>query len=105
MKKNVHPQYYPDAQIVCACGNRATTGSTKQSIHVELCDKCHPFYTGQQRFVDKKGQIDRFVAARDKAAKIAIAKPTKKKKNEEKKEEWRPRTIKEMLEMERKNQK
>ena len=61
MKKDIHPTYYPDAQVVCACGNTWTTGSTKQSIRTEVCSKCHPFFTGQQqRLIDIEGQVDRF---------------------------------------------
>lgn len=61
MKKDVHPKYYSDAQVVCACGNTWTTGSTRQSIRTDVCSKCHPFYTGEQRIVDTAGQVDRFI--------------------------------------------
>lgn len=60
MKKDIHPTYYTDAQVICACGNTWTTGSTKKVIHTDVCYKCHPFYTGEQRIVDKEGQVDRF---------------------------------------------
>ena len=61
MKKDIHPTYYPDAKVVCACGNTWTTGSTKKEIHTEVCSKCHPFFTGQQqRLIDIEGQVDRF---------------------------------------------
>jgi large subunit ribosomal protein L31 len=61
MKKGAHPTYYPDAQVICACGNTWTTGSTKKVIRTEVCSKCHPFFTGQQqRLVDREGQVDRF---------------------------------------------
>ncbi len=61
MKKGAHPQYYPDAQVICACGNTWTTGSTKKVIRTEVCSKCHPYFTGQQqRLVDREGQVDRF---------------------------------------------
>lgn len=61
MKPKIHPPYYPNARVVCACGNTWTTGSTKKEIHVEICSKCHPFFTGeQQRIVDIEGQVDRF---------------------------------------------
>jgi len=61
MKKGIHPTYYPDAQVVCACGNTWTTGSTRKMIRTEVCSKCHPFFTGQQqRLVDREGQVDRF---------------------------------------------
>ncbi len=61
MKKDIHPTYYPDAQVVCACGNTWTTGSTRKMIRTEVCSKCHPFFTGQQaRIIDIEGQVDRF---------------------------------------------
>lgn len=61
MKKGIHPTYYPDAQVSCACGNTWTTGSTKKTLHTEVCSKCHPFFTGQQqRLIDIEGQVDRF---------------------------------------------
>jgi large subunit ribosomal protein L31 len=60
MKKEIHPTYYPDAQVICACGNTWTTGSTQKLIHTDICSNCHPFYTGEQRIVDTEGQVDRF---------------------------------------------
>jgi large subunit ribosomal protein L31 len=60
MKEDIHPTYYPDAQVICACGNTWTTGSTKKVIHTDVCSQCHPFYTGEQRIVDTEGQVDRF---------------------------------------------
>jgi len=60
MKEGIHPTYYPDATVICACGNTWKTGSTKQVLHTDVCFKCHPFYTGEQRIVDTEGQVDRF---------------------------------------------
>ena len=61
MKKEIHPKYYPDAKVVCACGNTWTTGSTQKEIRTEVCSKCHPFFTGEQaRLIDIEGQVDRF---------------------------------------------
>ncbi len=61
MKKGIHPNYYPDAQVTCACGNTWVTGSTRKTIRTEICSKCHPFFTGQQqRLIDIEGQVDRF---------------------------------------------
>jgi large subunit ribosomal protein L31 len=61
MKKDIHPTYYPEAQVTCACGNTWVTGSTKESLRTDICNKCHPFYTGQmQRIVDAEGQVERF---------------------------------------------
>ncbi len=60
MKSGIHPNYYTDAKVVCACGNTWTTGSTRKVIHTDVCSNCHPFYTGEQRIVDTEGQVDRF---------------------------------------------
>jgi large subunit ribosomal protein L31 len=60
MKPKIHPEYYNDAKVICACGNTFTTGSTKKTLKVELCSKCHPFYTGEQRVVDTLGRVERF---------------------------------------------
>ena len=61
MKKGIHPTFYTDATVICACGNTWTTGSTKKVIHTEVCSRCHPFFTGQQqRLLDVEGQVDRF---------------------------------------------
>lgn len=60
MKANIHPKYHPEAKIICACGNSWNTGSTRAIIHTDMCYKCHPFYTGEQRIVDTEGQVDRF---------------------------------------------
>ena len=60
MKKDIHPTFYPDAQVICACGNTWTTGSTQKIIRTDICSNCHPFYTGEQRIVDTEGQVDRF---------------------------------------------
>lgn len=60
MKDKIHPQYYPDAKVICACGNTFTTGSTKKTLKVELCSQCHPYYTGERRVVDTAGRVERF---------------------------------------------
>ena len=59
MKAGIHPEYH-DAAVTCNCGNSFTTGSTKESIHVEICSKCHPLYTGQQKAAQARGRIDKF---------------------------------------------
>ena len=60
MKDKIHPQYYTDAQVVCACGNSFTTGSTRKLMKVEVCSKCHPFFTGERRMMDITGRVERF---------------------------------------------
>jgi len=61
MKANVHPTFYTDAKVTCACGATWTTGSTQPEIRVDICSTCHPFYTGEQRIVDTAGQVERFM--------------------------------------------
>jgi large subunit ribosomal protein L31 len=61
MKQGIHPKYYPEAQVICSCGNTWTTGSTAEVIRTDVCSNCHPFYTGEQRIVDSAGQVDRFM--------------------------------------------
>lgn len=61
MKPDIHPKYYPNAVVICSCGNTWTTGSTVPELRTDVCSACHPFYTGQQqRLVDRAGQVDRF---------------------------------------------
>lgn len=60
MKAEIHPKYHKDANIVCSCGNSVQVGSTLAEINVELCNKCHPFYTGKQNLIDAAGRIDKF---------------------------------------------
>jgi len=60
MKDKIHPQYFTDAQVVCSCGNTFTIGATKKLLKIELCSKCHPFFTGQRRMLDTTGRVERF---------------------------------------------
>lgn len=60
MRQGIHPNYFEEAQVICACGNTWTTGSTLKVIRTDVCSKCHPFFTGEQRIVDTEGQVDRF---------------------------------------------
>lgn len=92
MKQQIHPQYFENAQVICACGNKFTTGSTQELIHVELCYNCHPFYTGEQRFVDSASRIQKF----QKKQEVAKLHVTKKKEKEERKSQT-PKTLREML--------
>ncbi|MBI4426870.1 MAG: 50S ribosomal protein L31 [Candidatus Magasanikbacteria bacterium] len=70
MKKDTHPAYYEDAKVTCACGNTFMVGSTLKEIRVELCNLCHPFYTGKQKFVDTARRVEKF---QEKVAKVAKA--------------------------------
>jgi large subunit ribosomal protein L31 len=60
MKDKIHPTYYTDAKVICACGNTFTTGSTQKELKVEVCSKCHPFFTGERRMMDTTGRVERF---------------------------------------------
>ena len=61
MKQGIHPEFYPEAQVVCACGNTWVVGATVPVIRTDICNKCHPFFTGEQRIVDSGGQVERFM--------------------------------------------
>lgn len=79
MKKDIHPKYYPQTQIKCACGNVIEAGSTVEGLTIEICSACHPLYTGKQKFIDKAGRVEKF---KERLAKTAVKKksPTKKTK-------------------------
>jgi large subunit ribosomal protein L31 len=95
MKQAVHPNYNDKAQVVCVCGNRFTVGSTADEIKVELCNKCHPFYTGEQRFVDTANRIDKFQKKQKIAADFQAVRV--KKQEEKKRSSDTPKTLREML--------
>ena len=101
MKKDIHPKWYPQAKITCACGHSFTAGSTLPQIRVEICSACHPFFTGKMRFVDIQGRVEKFQAKQKAAqARTYIKKKDRqklKKKLEEEEEKRRPKTLKEML--------
>ncbi len=61
MQEGLHPQYHNDTVVKCACGNTFITGSTKEELRVDVCSKCHPFYTGKQKNIDAGGRVDRFM--------------------------------------------
>lgn len=61
MREGIHPKYYENATVICACGNTWTTGATVEVIHTDVCSACHPFFTGEQRIVDTAGQVERFM--------------------------------------------
>ena len=90
MKKNTHPTYH-QATITCACGNTFVAGSTKDKINVDICSACHPFYTGELRFIDTEGRIEKFQTKQ-----AAAASYVKKKKEVVEKRE-KPKTLREML--------
>lgn len=75
MAKDIHPEYFPKAKVQCACGNSFTVGATKEEIKVEICSKCHPFYTGEEKLLDVAGRLEKFKSRKAKAS----AEPKKKK--------------------------
>lgn len=72
MRANIHPNWYQDAKVICACGNIFTTGSTVPEIRVQICSNCHPFFTGQAKLVDTLGQVEKFTKAKE-ASKVKQA--------------------------------
>jgi len=97
MKANIHPKYYPNAKITCTCGNTFTAGSTLPEIHVEICSKCHPFFTGEMKFVDTQGRVEKFRAKQEAVKGKKYIKKKERRQAKEKKEQERPETLKEML--------
>ena len=73
MKKDIHPKYYKNAKVICACGNTFATGSTQETINTEICSACHPFFTGKQKFIDTARRVEKFEAKQKKSA-VAKAK-------------------------------
>jgi len=100
MKKDIHPKWYENATITCTCGNSFTAGSTVPEIKVEICNKCHPFYTGEQKFVDTEGRVEKFVKKSKKITEIKKAHEEIMKKKAEKavkEKTQKPQTLKDML--------
>jgi len=95
MKQGIHPKYFEQAQVVCVCGNKFTTGSTQEVIRVELCYACHPFYTGEQKFVDSASRIQKFQQKTELAKKYQVI--NKEKKEKEMKKSEAPKSLREML--------
>lgn len=82
MKQDIHPKYNKDAKIICACGNIISTGSTIKKIKVELCSKCHPFYTGKQKLVDTARRVEKFKAKFKTKEELKTKKGKKTKRSE-----------------------
>lgn len=80
MKADIHPKYYPEAKVTCACGAVFAVGSTKPELKIEICGNCHPFYTGAEKIVDTAGRVERFKAKMARKAPAPRAKKAKVKK-------------------------
>ena len=79
MKANIHPTWYPEAKVNCACGNSFVVGATMPEIQVEVCYNCHPFYTGQMKYLDTAGRVDTFLSRSKKANKKVVKKSDKRR--------------------------
>jgi large subunit ribosomal protein L31 len=98
MKKGIHPQWYPEGRVTCACGTVHTIGMSKPEISVEICSSCHPFYTGEMKFVDTLGRVERFQKKQKSAEQqAAVLGDRKKKKKEKETFDQQPKSLKEML--------
>ena len=82
MKKDIHPKYYEDTKVVCACGNKFTVGSSVPELKIEICSACHPFFTGKEKLVDTAGRVEKF---KKRAASSKRLSPVKKAKKQHKK--------------------
>lgn len=105
MKTNIHPKWYENAKVTCACGNTFTVGATVPEIQVEVCSNCHPFYTGKMKYVDTAGRVDAFKAKEAKAKKKVLSKADRRKLKRQKKieaEMEKPDTLEELREKKKK---
>lgn len=91
MKQNIHPTYQT-MSVTCACGNKFSVGGTRTDLHIDVCDKCHPFFTGTQKFLDTLGRVDKFMAKR--AASAGYVRKNKKGLSDI---DTTPKSLKEML--------
>lgn len=97
MQTKIHPTYHNEVEVVCSsCGNTFTTGSTKNSIHVEVCYKCHPFFTGEQRFLDTQGRVEKF-QKQQAVAKEFRARYADKKAKKQDKQQKESKSLRELL--------
>ena len=99
MKQAIHPQYFTDCKVTCACGNTFVTGATVQAISVDVCIKCHPFFTGEMKYVDTLGRVEKFQKTQ---AKAKTLKEQFIKKVEEKRTHQRPSSLRAMIELAKK---
>lgn len=99
MKANIHPKWFENAVVTCACGNTFIVGAAVPEIKVEVCYNCHPFYTGQMKFLDTAGRVDAFKAKQASAVKKVVSKTEKRRLKKEKKlqeELARPESLREL---------
>jgi large subunit ribosomal protein L31 len=98
MKTSIHPVWYEDAKVSCACGNTFTVGASRPEIKIDICGKCHPFFTGEMKFVDTMGRVERFQKKQAAAIVTSAMLADKKKKKQAREEQLRnPKSLREML--------
>lgn len=83
MKKGIHPNYNNQTQVTCSCGNVFTVGSVEDTLTVDICNKCHPFFTGEMKFVDRQGRVDKFLKKMQVAQAIKSQKTGTKAKSDD----------------------
>ncbi|HLE48536.1 MAG TPA: 50S ribosomal protein L31 [Patescibacteria group bacterium] len=108
MKTAIHPKWYEECKVTCACGNSFVIGATVPQIQVEVCYNCHPFYTGQMKYVDTAGRVDAFMAKTKKAQTKVVSKSEKRKLKKERKiqkELDRPETLEDLRKLTKKSKK
>jgi large subunit ribosomal protein L31 len=95
VKADIHPQYHQDAKVTCVCGNTFTTGSTLSEIRVEVCSNCHPFFTGEMKFLDTLGRVEKFQKKQQAAKTFQESKA--KRVTEEKQKPERPDSLRDLF--------
>ena len=108
MKAIIHPKWFKDAKVTCACGNTFTVGATTEEVRVDVCSKCHPFYTGQMKFLDTAGRVEKFKTKMTGKSTKNVSKADKRKLKREKKiseEMNRPDTLEQLRSENQKTQK
>lgn len=105
MKNNTHPTYYADAKITCVCGNETIAGSTRESLKVDICSNCHPFYTGKQKLIDTAGRVEKFQARVKAAKKHAESSQDKDESSGKKKKDGKYMTLEEIKAIKNKSSK
>lgn len=86
MQKEIHPKYNTEAEVLCACGNKFTVGSTLDKVEVEVCSDCHPFFTGQEKVMDTAGRVEKFKTRQSKAKPVKAPKKATVSKAKKEKE-------------------
>ncbi len=94
MKTDIHPTYFSEVTVTCACGNTFVTGSTQEAISVEVCSNCHPFYTGKQKLVDVAGRVDKFKKRLEESSSLQEQKKQAKAKKSPKKADKKDKEVK-----------